>query len=76
MPLNEIGQHVEESIKFDQRVEMSQVSAEKLCEDRNLRGGDSQISALLEEKLLVECKYIIRHQRIFVLGRQKGNQVS
>lgn len=75
MPLNEIGQRIEKSIKFDKSIEMSQVSAE-LCEDRNLRGRNSQISAPLEEKLLPECKYIVRHQRIFMVGRQTGNQVS
>lgn len=75
-PLNEIGQHIEKSIKISKGVEMSKVSAKKLCEVKNLHGGNSQISASLEEKLLAECIYIIRHQRIFVVGRQTGNRVS
>lgn len=55
---------------------MSKVSAEKLCEDKNLHGGNDQISVPLEEKLLAECKYIISYQRIFEVGRQTGNKVS
>lgn len=58
---------------FDKRVELSKLSAEKLYEDKNLHLGNSQISALLEGKLLAECKCVIRHQRIFMVGRQTGN---
>lgn len=36
VPLNKIGQHLENSIRFDTGVDMSQVSIEKLCEHRNL----------------------------------------
>jgi len=76
VPPSEVGQHVEKPIGLDRRVEVSQVSAKELREDKNLRGGSSQVSAPLEEKLLAECRYIVGHPRVCVVGRQAGNRVS
>lgn len=36
VPLNKIGQHLEKSIRFGKRVDLSQVGSE-LCEHKNLR---------------------------------------
>ena len=43
--LNEIGQHTEEVMMSDRRVEMSKVSAKSLCGDKHLSGGNCLIIA-------------------------------